>query len=58
MHTRTHTAHGVLDVSLGVETRHLEGPKNPDELNIGICVFVYAFKAYMCIYMLGGEMRC
>jgi len=33
-HTRTHTAHGVHDVSPGVGTRHLEGPKNPDDLNL------------------------
>jgi len=26
MHTRTHTAHGVLDVSTGFRARHLEGP--------------------------------
>jgi len=55
--TRTHTAHGVLDVSPGVGTRHLEGPKNPHGLNLGIYGFVYVSKAHMCIYMLGGGMR-
>jgi len=35
-HAHTHTAHGVLDVSPGVRTRHLQGPKNPDGLNLGI----------------------
>jgi len=40
-HTHAHTAHmGYLDVSPGVGMRHLEGPKNPDGLNLGICVFV------------------
>jgi len=29
VHTHSHTAHGVLDVSRGVGTRHLESPKNP-----------------------------
>jgi len=57
-HTHTHTARGVLDaVSPGVGTRHLEGPKNQDRLNLGIRVFVYVFKVHMCIYMLGGRMR-
>jgi len=40
--THTHTAHRALDVSPGVDTRHLEGPKNPDGLDLGKCVFVYA----------------
>jgi len=40
-HTRTHTAQmGYLDVSPGVGMRHLEGPKNPDGLNLGIHIFV------------------
>jgi len=39
VHTHTvETAHGVLDVSSGVGTRHLEGPKNPDELNLGMYI--------------------
>jgi len=29
-HTHTHTAHVVLDLYIGVRTRRLEGPKNPD----------------------------
>ena len=58
MHTHTHTLHmGYLDVSPGVRTRHLEGPKNPDGLNLGICAFVYVYKVHICIYMLGGGMR-
>jgi len=36
-------------VSPGVGTRHLEGPKNPDGLNLGKCVFVYVYKVHMCI---------
>ena len=55
-HTHTHTAHGVLDVSPWVGTRHLEGPKNygPDGLNLGIYVLVDVYKVHMCIYMLVG----
>jgi len=37
--------------------RHLEGPKNPDGLKLGICVFVYVYKVHMCTYMLRGGMR-
>jgi len=41
MGTHTHTLHmGCLDVSPGVGTRHLEGPKDPDGHNLGIYVFV------------------
>jgi len=40
-HRHTHTAHMVyLDVSPGVGMRHLEGPKNPDGLHLGIYVLV------------------
>jgi len=57
-HTHTHTAQmGYLDVSPGVEIRHLEGPKNPDGLNLGIHIFVCVYKLHMCIYMLRGGMR-
>jgi len=36
-HKHTHTAQmGYLVVSPGVGMRHLEGPKNPDGLNLGI----------------------
>ena len=39
--THTRTAQMVyLDVSSGVGIRHLEGPKNPDGLNLGIHVFI------------------
>jgi len=59
--TYTHTMHmGYSDVSLGVWARYLEGPKNPDGLNLGIYVFVYVYrnKVHMIIvYMLGGETR-
>jgi len=57
-HTHTHTAQmRYLDVSLGVEMRHQEGPKNPDGLDVGIHIFVYAYKVHMCMYMLKGGMR-
>jgi len=58
--THTHTAHcsmGYLGVSPGVRMRHLEGPKNPDGLNLGICVFVYVYKVRICTCMFGGGMR-
>jgi len=55
-HTQTHAAHiGYSDVSRpGVGMRHLEGLKNPDRLNLGICVFAYVYKVHICMYMLGG----
>jgi len=57
-HTHTHNAQmEYSDVSLGVGMRHLEGPKNPDGLNLGIYTFVYVYKVHMCMYMLGGGMR-
>ena len=40
-HTHTHTAQmGYLDVSPGVRMRHLEGPKNPDGLNLGMMMMI------------------
>jgi len=36
---------------------HLEGPKKPDGLNVGINIFVYVYKVHMCMYMLRGGMR-
>jgi len=56
-HTRTPHV-GYWDVSPGVGMRHLEGPKNPDGLNLGTYVFVYhaVYTVHVCIYMLGGEM--
>ena len=55
--THTHTVQmEYLDVSPGVEMRHLEGPKNPDGLNLGIHIFVYVYKVQNCIYMLRGGM--
>jgi len=57
-HTNTHTTQmGYLDVSPGVGKRHLEGPKNPDGINLGIHIFEYVYKVHMCIYMLRGGMR-
>jgi len=47
-HTHTHTAQmGYLDVSPGVGMKHLEGPKNPDGLNLSIHIFVYVYKVHM-----------
>ena len=37
--------------------RHLEGPKNPDGLNLGIHIFVYVYKVHMCMDMLESGMR-
>jgi len=57
-HTHTHTAQiGCSDVSPGVGMRHLDGPKNPYGLNLDMHIFVYVYKAHMCIYMLRGGMR-
>jgi len=57
-HTHTHTTQmGYFHVSPRVGTRHLEGPKNPDGLNLGIHIFVYVYKVHMCMYMLRGGMR-
>ena len=53
-HTCTHTAYGVHDVSPGVGTRHLEGPKNLNGLNLGTYVFYHVFKVHMCTCMLGA----
>jgi len=52
IHTHTHTLRvGYSDVSPGVGTRHLEGPKNPDELNHGMYVFVYVYIVHMSTYL-------
>jgi len=57
-HTQTHTARvGYWDVSQGVGIRHLEAPKNPDGLNLGIYIFVYVHKVHWCMFMLGGRIR-
>ena len=47
----------LLDVSIGVEMRLLEGPTNQNGLNLGIHMLVYVYKVHMCINMLGGRMR-
>jgi len=58
MHPHTHTAHmRFSDVSPEVWMRHLEGPKNPDGLNLSIYVFIYVYKVHRCMYMLEGGMR-
>jgi len=44
---RTHTAHGMLDGSQGVGTRHLGVPKNLDGINLSKCVFVCVYKVHM-----------
>ena len=57
-HTHTRTAQmGHSDVSPGVGMRCLEGPQNPDGLNLGMHIFVYVYKVRMCMYVLGGGMR-
>ena len=53
--THTHTVQmGCSDVSPGVGMRHLEGPKDPDGLNLGIHIFVYLYKVHTCMCMLRG----
>jgi len=50
--THTHTAQmGYSDESPEVG-RHLENPKNPDGLNLGICVFIYVYHLHICVCML------
>jgi len=57
-HTHIHTAQmGYSDLSPGVGMRHLEGPKNPDGLNLGIHIFVYVYKVHLCMCMPRGGMR-
>jgi len=59
IYAHAHTPHvGYWDVSPGVGKRHLEGPTNPDGLNLGIYVFVYydVYTSQMCVYVLGGVM--
>jgi len=48
---------GYWEVSPEIETRHLEGPKNPGglRLNLGIYVFVCVYKVHMYMHMLGGR---
>jgi len=41
----------------GVGKRHLEGPRNPGELNLGTYVFEYVYKVHKWTCMLGGGMR-
>ena len=55
-YTHTHTAHGMLDVSPKVGTRHVDDPKYPDGLNLGKYVFVYVYKVHICIHILEGGM--
>jgi len=53
VYAHTHTLHvRYSDVSPGVGTRLLEGPKNPDGLNLGRYAFVYVYKVHVYIYML------
>jgi len=48
--TLTNTAHmGYSDVSPRAGMEHLDGPKNPDGLNLGMYVLVYVYEVHMCI---------
>jgi len=50
-HTHTHTAQmRYLDVSPGVRMRYLEGPNNPDGLNLGIHIFVCIQSTHVYVY--------
>ena len=60
VYTRAHTQTaqmGYSDVRTGVGMRHLEGPTNPDGLNLSINIFAYVYKVHMRMYMLGGGMK-
>ena len=56
-HTHTHTTQmGYLDVSPGIGMRHLEGPKNPDGLNLGtVYIFVNVYKVIALPLPVGGN---
>jgi len=50
--THTLTAYmGYSDVSPGVGMRHLEGPKNPDGLTLGIYMYSYTCTKYTFVCM-------
>jgi len=54
-HHHHRTLHvGFSDVSPKVDTRHLEGPNNPDKLILGVHVLAYMYKVHMCIYARGS----
>ena len=55
-HTHTHTAHGMLDVSPGINTRHFEGESTCTKSR-QICIRICVQSPHMCIYVLGGGMR-
>ena len=61
VHTHTHYTDGVLRCEFRSwdETPGgpMEGPKNPNGINLGIHVFVHLYKLHMCMYMLRGRMR-
>jgi len=49
--THTHTAQmWYSDVSPGVGMRHLEGPKDPDGINLGIHIFVCVQSTHVYVY--------
>jgi len=49
--THTHTAQmRCSDVSPGVGMRHLEGPKNPDGLNLGTYIRICVQSTHVYIY--------
>jgi len=53
---RTHTLHvGYSDVSSGVGTRRLEGPKNSDRPNLYIHVSEYVNKVQIYVYIPGHQ---
>ena len=57
VYAHTHTEHGVFKVNPGVGTRHLDGPKVPDGLNLSTYLNVHVYKVHKCMYMLGSGMR-
>ena len=49
--THAHTAQmGYSDVSPGVGMRHLEGPKNPDGLNLSTYILVCVQSTHLYVY--------
>jgi len=49
--THTHTLHRCSDVSPGVGMRNLEGPKNPDGLNLDTYIRICVQSTHVYIYV-------
>ena len=52
VYAHTHTMHVG---SPGVRIRHPEGPKNQDEINLGIYVFVNVYEVHCDVYICASR---